>query len=406
MMDTLSYSYTVPYVAHLLVLIILAYVEIRHEGMKKLVMQLTVLSFVVFYGMRGYIGMDLFAYHALFRDLPTLWDWDAEKFWLYKNYEIGFKFYVVVLKSLCNNHDVFLTVNTLIDIALLHVILRRHATVSYAFSAALFLSFMGMVYMVDQIRSCKSLLLFFLSIRYAQNGAFVKYLMLNLCGSLFHVSSLLFVVLYPFFRREWSRRTVWMLFVPGILAFLLRLNVFEALVDFLISCSIPIASNKLAVYMEDALYSSTREISFGFLFSLAGNAVLMYLICWRYYDRLRSDERVRFFVNLFVVYVFFFLFSQWSMITSTRLPGLFIISLVILAPHLLKEMQGVRVKTICFCAFSLYLMTNITIYTTNVEYNYKNRLFQTDGLSHRWNIHVKAEQERHQANPQTEKRND
>lgn len=89
-MEPISYVYTIPYVLHLAVLMILAYVELYEEQrMKQVVMQLSVLSLVLFYGLRGYVGMDIFAYHAVFRDLPTLWDWNAEDFFAQSNYEIG-----------------------------------------------------------------------------------------------------------------------------------------------------------------------------------------------------------------------------------------------------------------------------------------------------------------------------
>jgi hypothetical protein len=394
-MEPISYVYTIPYVLHLAVLMILAYVEL-YEGqrMKQVVMQLSVLSLVLFYGLRGYVGMDVFAYHAAFRDLPTLWDWNAEDFFAQSNYEIGFKFYMVVLKSVFSDYATFQLVNTLFDIILLHCVLRRHATVSYAFSMALFLSFMGMVYMVDQLRNCKGLLLFFMSIRYAQKGMFGKYLLMNLLGSLFHVSSLLFILLYPLLRKQMSRRTVWMLFGMGIVVFFFRLNLFDSLIDWLISCSIPIVSKKLVIYMDDMMYSSVREVSFGSLYSLVGNFFLMYLICWRYYQRLKTDEKTRFFVNLFIVYIMSFFFFQWSMITSTRLPSLFVFGSVVLIPHLLKMIDGVRTKTLYFGFFSLYLLANITMNTTNIEYNYRNMMFQTDGLAYRWTVHQKATQER------------
>ena len=73
-------------------------------------------------------------------------------------------------------------------------------------------------------------MLFLLSVKYIEQKKFLKYLLLNLCGAMFHLTSLLYIPFYFIAKRYLSRRVFIILFSIGVFILVFKINFFSHIV--------------------------------------------------------------------------------------------------------------------------------------------------------------------------------
>lgn len=128
-MEVLSLTYTIPYLLFLLFLILLMFLEFYQlkynrgiTGIRLIVM----ISFLLFFGLKGFVGRDVFLYYDLFSNLPTINHWNSDFFKL-NDYEVGFKILMSVSKTIVPNFFFFSFLSVFIDAMILHFIIKRYS---------------------------------------------------------------------------------------------------------------------------------------------------------------------------------------------------------------------------------------------------------------------------------------
>ena len=109
-LDGIKYSY--PYLLLLLFLTILMMAEfhcIKTGKGVKLVRQIAIVSFILFFGLRFYVGYDVIQYKNFYDQLPTLFQ--PKSNFQYR-FEIGWYLYNVLCKSLSLSFEAFIFFNT------------------------------------------------------------------------------------------------------------------------------------------------------------------------------------------------------------------------------------------------------------------------------------------------------
>ena len=146
------------------------------------VLYLSLIFISIIFMSRCFVGWDWYNYYP---------DFFQDKF----AYEKGYRFFVKSVRALYPNFNFFIGINTVIDFLLLGYILKKYSKYP-VFTLLLYLTINGLSLEIDVMRNVKSILLFLVSIQFIENRNFIPYILLNIVGSSFHVSSLLYIPLY------------------------------------------------------------------------------------------------------------------------------------------------------------------------------------------------------------------
>ena len=321
-MPVYSTSYSFPYLLLLLYYVVLMFLEFRNIKFgkdTKYIEWAAIIGFVFFFGLRGFVNTDWLIYYNMFNSLPTLWGGDlgavfttdfTEDFVTdasidQAGIELGFIFGSVFIKSIIPDYYVWVFINTVIDVILLHLFFKRYSSY-YTLSFIFFLVFGGLAIELNLMRNIKALLLFLLSIKYIQERRLLPYLLMNGAGLLFHSSALLFLPLYFFLQREWPKWLIWTIFIVGNILFLLQIPYLKPLI---LSVSDVLGGRfavKAKLYLASDLYAKSVGVGLGY-FERVGTFLLADSYCQK---RTKSGQRHFCQFVYPILYNLFFLFGN------------------------------------------------------------------------------------------------
>ena len=334
-MEITSYKYSIPYVLFLLFLAVFMFIEFRQIEKKqsiKYIRYIVIISFSSFFGLKGFVGMDAFNYYNLFNNLPTIWNWDTDTFF-YTTHEILFKYYIVIIKSICPNFFFFSFVNVLIDALILDVIIRRYSRY-YVLAFIIYTGIYGLIFAMDQVRNAKAVMLFLLSLKYVSEKRFSLYLIINLIGVLFHYSAIVYILLYPFLRKKHSMFFYLTVYIIGLFIFFSRIEFLNPIVSYISSLFGGRIELKAITYLNSEEYGERRYgISFGTMERFISYPLFCFLLKKKLIDK---DPNSIIAINLYVLYFATYYFLAEISVLAQRISVLFIIAYAFLYPNILK----------------------------------------------------------------------
>ena len=99
--------YSQPYIYLIVFFLIISLLSIFIRLDKKSIKALNILvgtTFIVFFGLRGFIGWDWHTYFPYFKDLPTLNHFNKTGY----NFEVGFSLFTSIIKTINPNYHFFI----------------------------------------------------------------------------------------------------------------------------------------------------------------------------------------------------------------------------------------------------------------------------------------------------------
>lgn len=343
-MQVYSYTYSFPYLALLFVLVFLYLNEAHYikAVSTKTAQKCSLMLLICFFGLRGHLNTDFISYYPFFQHLPTLWD--VEKIGS-NRYEIGFVLYSSFIKSLFPNYFAWVFVNTVIDLSILFAIFKRYSP-SIVLSLIVFFSFYGIVIETNLYRNSKAIMLFLLSLSYLQERRFLPYLLLNILGCLFHLSSLIYIPLYFVLNKEIPRSCIWGGFLFANVAFYLNIG-FSTQLDGLLS----VIDRFLSLNLLDKSVEWQNDVDMGMAYGFSIGYLertFSFIIFSLFYNRMKAKSRyvVPFYNSFFLYYVLFHLLSPISSEIMMRIAYLFCFSYWLLYPTLCATVH--KKYIICF----------------------------------------------------------
>ena len=324
----------IPYILFILFYYILAILELSNIKPKKNCIVCASLFMMVFFlGFRGFIGADWINYYPNFRDVPTIYEYNWLQYAFSSYYEPFFQVFTSIIKSVYNNYFFYLFINVLIDAIILHYFFSRYSP-TYAFSFLIFFVMGGLAIEVDLLRNVKSIMLFLLSVKYIEQKKFLKYLLLNLCGAMFHLTSLLYIPFYFIAKRYLSRRVFIILFSIGVFILVFKINFFSHIVGGIGTILGERFSIMIEAYFFDGDYPP-QGLTIG-LFDRILTTVLVVV----YYNKIIDTRKVNIiFINAYIIYMLVFFYTSESNVVAARLGNLFYFSYWILVPLIYKSMK-------------------------------------------------------------------
>jgi hypothetical protein len=335
---------------------------------KAIIINLTVpVAFLLFFGFRGFIGWDWTSYYVFYKRLPSLCQLSFSN----QVFDVGFVICTSLLKSITSNFHVFVFINVLIDVILLHLFFKRYLPEKfYALGFALFLVFFGFVLETDLMRNIKSLLLFLLSLKYIENRKFLLFLLFNLIGLCFHWSAIIFFPLYFFLHKPIPIRAIIIVMIIGVFVYIFQLEYVKSILIFAGSFLGENAANKINLYIYSPSFSTNYAFSIGF-FERIFTAILILL----FYNQIitKNKSNILFINSFFLFLIIYFFFSEIS-IAPLRVGNLFVFTYWVLWPILIDCFKNNIVRWGFVGVISCIILLKMHIISGNILYQYDNVL--------------------------------
>ena len=292
---------------------------------------------------------------------------------------MGARLYSSIVKTIIPNYFGWVFINTLIDLLVLRYVFKNY-THSQILPFLFFIAFNGLLIEFNLYRNIKAIDLFLLSLPYLQRRKILPYMILNLLGVSFHVSSLIYIPLYWLLCRRIPKVVLWSGIIVANIVFLGQISVIS---DFLNTLNF---LQSLEFYDSFSAYAENSEkaklLSIGYLertFSIITFTLL--------YNKLiqQRDSNVIFYNCFWLYYVSFLCFYEVSVLVD-RIPTLFIFSYWVLYPNVFTIKFRIRPIVVAISMLLVFLK----IYTGNNEIpsKYENILFIEDNYEERKQIQI------------------
>jgi len=333
--------------------------------------------YLLFIGLRGYIGTDWYNYQLIFDAVPRLFSDGWSDFWSENLLEPGFVVFTSSVKSLWNNYHFFVLLNACIDMAILHIFLKRY--VDWYTLGFLVFFVMGGLTLCELMRNMRGIGLFLLSLKYLTERRPGPYFILNGLGLLFHVSSIVYLPIYWILHRRWPKAVFVTVFLLGNAVFLLRIEFVRPLIEWVAESLGGRFAYLQAQYLLDELFDERYRLSIGYFERIATS--LLILGFYRKLHRQRTTNVL--FINAYVLYFAFFFFFSEIREFAARFSLLFIFAYWALFPVLYETLR-VRFNRVVFTvALYGYCLLKIIGMTSIPLYRYDNLLWGIESYDRR-----------------------
>lgn len=364
MINSIENAY--PYILFILLIFAFWSFELKYKKTRKLE-QFTLISlsliYIFFLGFRGFVGYDFYNYYTEYwNPLPIVGESHFWTTFFSNNYiDLGFKFYLLIIKNIWNNYSFFIFINTSIDWLLIVYFLRRYTTY-YSFSLMIFLVMGGLIFEIDFIRNFKSILLFILSLKYIEKQKATPFFILNLLGFSFHSSALIYFPFYYFISKKINFYWYLPLYICSNILFLFHIPFLKYILLPLSNLLGEGVSILVARYFENGNFSS-YGFSIGYI-----ERTSVALLCFYFYKQFLANKRNLISINFLLYYLLLFLLSGEVREVTLRLPYLFFFSYAVVIPQIYilakkKISKQLLITTILiYSVFKVYGLVGLDIY--------------------------------------------
>lgn len=314
--------------------------------------------FLIFFGLRGYVGSDWVSYSISYQNINSIFELIQDKEEIYKSgsYEIGFELYLRVIKFFSKSYHFFVFINVIFDLFLINIIINYYQIENKVFFLFCYTALSGILFQFDILRNSKSVLLFLVSLRYIDKKKIGKYIILNFLGMTFHISSLIYILLYPVLKINIRKKGIlFIIFIANLIYFT---NIFDIkkLMELSVAFLPKVTEAKVIQYLNHSVYSKGSKISLGIV---EKNILLFYLMIS--YKKVFGKKNRRVFLNIFIIYVISYSFSREFYLFKDRILILFVPSYWFIYSFIVEFQKTKVKKMVTLTLLSCYLFFNLVI---------------------------------------------
>ena len=301
-----------------------------------------IIIYVLFWGFRGFIGTDFSWYYPFFNEIPVDNIYNAITY--RPLIEPGYSIYQYIIKNIYPNYHFFIFISTIINTIILDYIFKKEIPRFYILGFIIFIAFCANMEF-NNLRNIKSILLFFISIKYIYSRNCKKFILLNLLGLSFHSTSIFYLPLYFLLNKNWKK------FIPiiistGLIVIIFKINLISPIALYLGS----ILGGKYLSATE--IFISQAESS-GFTFG-AIERVLIGILVYYIYPSTKGNV-YRIYANLVICYLISFAFFNEIPVFRLRFSLMFAPAICIILPfcisYINKKYKKVVTLFIICCIF-------------------------------------------------------
>lgn len=342
----------------LLILFILDYKQnkkFKYTPWKKI----AIIIYILFWGLRGFIGTDFSWYYPFFNQIPTDNLYNAITY--RPLIEPGYSVYQYIIKNIYPNYHFFIFISTIINTIILDYIFKKEIPRYYILGFIIFMAFCANMEF-NNLRNIKSILLFFISIKYIHNKNFKKFLLLNLLGLTFHSTSIFYIPLYFILNKNWRNLILPIIFV-GFIVVIFNIGLISPIALYLGS----ILGGK---YLSATEVFISNAVSSGFTFGAIERLLIGLLVYYIYPTTKGNINRI--YANLLICYLICFSYFNDIPVFRLRFALMFAPAICIIFPfciYVIKRKYKIAVTLFIMCC--IFLQSII---------NFQGHLFEYDNL--------------------------
>lgn len=270
----------------------------------------------LFIGLRGHLYSDFINYYPFYEELPTITLLDSSAMNRYL-FEPGFVIYSSLVKSLGIDYFGWVALGTFLDLWVFRTTFQRY-TNSVVLPFLFFMAYNGLTIEFNLMRNAKAMDLFLLSIPYLRARKVWPYMLLNLLGTTFHLSSVVYLPLYFLLHMSMGPVLRWGGIVFANVIFLGGVSVIADIIESLGIFRAMAFYDKLSGHAAHS--TAGYALSFGHLERTF--AIVLFTALYRRLGRQRADNLI-FYNCLWIYYTTFLLFHEVEVLAN-RIPLLFV----------------------------------------------------------------------------------
>lgn len=339
----------------------------RNERKKYILFVFSIVLLMGFLGLRGFIGWDWWAYYPSYNNLPGGF-----------TYEIGYEIWSGIFYKLGLSYHHFILLNTIVDFGIIAYISKKYSKYPL-FTLFLFLAVQGLSLEVDLIRNAKAVLLFIISIQFIKSRQIIPFMVLNIMGMTFHISSVLYLPMYFILNRNYNKKFILSLVVLGNIYYLADTKLVIHILEYAASFAPAAIGAKITSYL--SIIPKDYSLPIGMLyFEKLVTFLFVFFGLHREKDRFDNCKEVSEYTtimeNSFYIFYLIFLFTSEFFIASTRIGILFIYANWFLWGYIIADINDKKVKIAVFitaaiiCGGRIYNHFNFN--GNRIMYRYEN----------------------------------
>ena len=311
-------------------------VFVKNERKKHMLFVFSIILLIGFLGLRGFIGWDWWAYYPSYNNLPGGF-----------NYEIGYEIWSNIFYKIGLSYHHFTFINTVADILILAYVLKKYSKYPI-FSMFLFLAVQGLSFEVDLLRNAKAVLLFIISIQFIKERKLIPFLILNILGMTFHMSSVIYLPMYFILNRNYSRKIVLPLIILGNIYYLFDTKLFIHILEYMSSVLPAAVGGKITSYL--SIIPQNYKLPIGTLYfeRLVTFIMVFFFLHKEKNHREKENPYSLIMENSFYIFYLIFLFTSEFFIASTRIGILFIYANWFLWGDIIENLRDTKIKAAVF----------------------------------------------------------
>lgn len=308
----------------------------KNERKKHMLFVFSIILLIGFLGLRGFIGWDWWAYYPSYNNLPNGF-----------NYEIGYEIWSNIFYKTGLSYHHFTFINTVADILILAYVLKKYSKYPI-FSMFLFLAVQGLSFEVDLLRNAKAVLLFIISIQFIKERKLIPFLILNILGMTFHMSSVIYLPMYFILNRNYSRKIVLPLIILGNIYYLFDTKLFIHILEYMSSVLPAAVGGKITSYL--SIIPQNYKLPIGTLYfeRLVTFIMVFFFLHKEKNHREKENPYSLIMENSFYIFYLIFLFTSEFFIASTRIGILFIYANWFLWGDIIENFRDTKIKAAVF----------------------------------------------------------
>lgn len=317
----------------------------KNERKKHILFVFSIILLMGFLGLRAFVGWDWWAYYPSYYNLPNGF-----------NYEIGYELWTGFFSKIGLSYHHFIFLNTIFDLGVIAFVLKKYSKYPL-FSLFLFLSIQGLSMEVDLLRNAKAILLFIVSIQFIKTRQIIPFMVLNLVGATFHISSLIYLPMYFILDRKYSRKLILPLIILGNIYYILDMKIIIHILEYMASILPATIGGKIISYL--SIIPADYSLPVGKLyFEKLITFIFVFAFLHKDKDKFDNSKDVSEYAvimeNSFYIFYLIYLFTSEFFIASTRIGILFIYSSWFLWGYIIAMVSDKKVK-ILLCAVAVII---------------------------------------------------
>lgn len=308
----------------------------KNERKKHMLFVFSIILLIGFLGLRGFIGWDWWAYYPSYNNLPGGF-----------NYEIGYEIWSNIFYKIGLSYHHFTFINTVADILILAYVLKKYSKYPI-FSMFLFLAVQGLSFEVDLLRNAKAVLLFIISIQFIKERKIIPFLILNILGMTFHISSIIYFPMYFILNRNYSRKIILPLIILGNIYYIFDTKLFIHILEYMSSVLPAAVGRKITSYL--SIIPQNYKLPIGTLYfeRLVTFIMVFFFLHKEKGSREKENPYSLIMENSFYIFYLIFLFTSEFFIASTRIGILFIYANWFLWGDIIENLRNTKIKAAVF----------------------------------------------------------